>query len=56
MEGLVYHIFNQYYVSLVADLEKCKEGLENKAKYQSGGHQTLSHNYMAHTYVYFDAR
>lgn len=36
---------------MVADLEKCKEGLKDKANYASGGHQTISHNYMAHSYV-----
>jgi len=41
---------DEFCVNLVADLEKCKEGLESKSKYASGGHQTLSHNYMAHTY------
>lgn len=41
---------DEFCVNLVADLEKCKDGLQNKEKYQSGGHQTLSNNYMAHTY------
>lgn len=36
--------------NLVADLEKCKEGLKNKAQYTTSGHQTLTHNYMAHSY------
>lgn len=41
---------DQFCVSLVADLEKCKEGLKDRASYTSVGQQTLSNNYMAHTY------
>jgi hypothetical protein len=37
-------------VNLIADLEKCKDGLKNKTTYTSGGHQTMTHNYMAHGY------
>jgi Mg-chelatase subunit ChlD len=41
---------DEFCVTLVSDLEKCKAGLANKETFKHTGHQTMTHNYMAHSY------